>query len=813
MGKPIRRAAVIGAGVMGSGIAAHFANAGVEVLLMDIVPPGLSEAEKRDRAARNRFASSGLDKALKARPAAFFHKDRARLVSIGNVEDDLDKVRGCDLIIEAIIEQLEPKRALFEKLEAVVPPHCIVASNTSGLRITEMMKGRSDGFRRRFLVMHFFNPVRYMKLLELVAGPDTAPETVEAARRFGEDVLGKGIVVGKDTPNFVGNRIGAHGLMGTIQLMLELGLAPEDVDAITGEPMAHPKSASFRTADLVGVDTFVHVADNCFSALTTDEDRKVFEVPAYIRTMVEKKLLGDKAKGGFYRRGADGAIETLDPKTLAYRPRGGDKEIKNKTKELAAIEDPRERVRKLVATPGKTGEFAWKVLSRTLAYSARRIGDPPSFRGRGPETQTEDGRGSDPNHIADDVVAVDDAMKWGYNWELGPFETWDALGFEATVDRMKKDGLALPPSIDRMRAAGAKGFYSDGKVFDLARGEYRARPADPRTATLTVLRRGGAPVLKNDGAEAWDLGDGVLGLTFKTKANSIDPDVITMINDSVARAEKDFRALVLANTGEHFCVGANLLLVVMSASQKQFDQIGQMVKGFQSACQRMKYASVPVVAAPYGMALGGGLELCLGARNVQAAAETYAGLVEVGVGLVPGGGGTMNLLWRALEGVPDGTAVDTYAIATQVFKNVALARVATSAEEAVAYGYFGRQTGVTFDRARLLAAAKAQAVGLAEAGWHPPAPRAYVLPGESGIASLRMMVGALVEAGQASLHDAKIAVKLAELLCGGVSGSSHEVTEDEMLELEREAFVSLCGEPKTQERMQYMLMNNKPLRN
>jgi 3-hydroxyacyl-CoA dehydrogenase len=791
MRKPIRRAAVIGAGVMGSGIAAHLANAGVEVLLMDIVPPGLSDAEKGDRAARNRFASSGLDKALKARPAAFFHKDRARLVSIGNIEDDLEKTRGCDLVVEAIIEQMEPKRALFEKLDALVADHCIVASNTSGLRIAEMMKGRSEGFRRRFLVMHFFNPVRYMKLLELVAGPDTSIDTLDAVRRFGEDILGKGIVLGKDTPNFVGNRIGAHAMMTTIHLMLEEGLAPEDVDAISGEPMAHPKSASFRTADLVGVDTFVHVAENCYASLTGDEDRKVFEVPAYIKAMVEKKLLGDKTRGGFYKRGKDGTVETLDPKTLAYRARGGDKDIRNACKEIAKVEDPKERLRKLVAAPGKTGEFAWKVLSRSLAYSARRLGE-----------------------IADDVVAIDDAMKWGYNWELGPFETWDALGFETVVDRMKKDGVALPPSIDEMRASGAKGFYTDdGRVFDVLRSEYRKREVDPRMATLTVLRKGDSPVLRNDGAEAWDLGDGVLGLTFKTKANSIDADVIKMIHDSVARAEKDFRAMVVANEGEHFCVGANLFLVAMAASQQQWQPLREMIGGFQGACQRMKYATVPVVAAPYGMTLGGGLEVCLGAGHVQAAAETYAGLVEVGVGLVPGGGGTMNLLWRAMEGVPDGATVDTYALVTQVFKNVALVKVGTSAEEAKAYGYFRREDGVSFDRARLLTEAKGRAVGLAQSGWHPPAPRAYVLPGESGIATLRMMVGTLVEAGQASEHDAKIAIKLAEILCGGVSGASHEVTENEMLELEREAFVSLCGEAKTQERMQYMLMNNKPLRN
>ena len=791
MGKPIRRAAVIGAGVMGSGIAAHLANAGVEVLLMDIVPPNLKDEEKKNRAARNGFASSGLDKAIKARPAAFFQKGRSRLVSVGNTEDDLEKLAGVDLVVEAIIEKLEPKQALFARLEKIVHNECVVASNTSGLRIHEMMQGRAESFRRRFLVMHFFNPVRYMKLLELVVGPDTAPATLERIRAFGEDALGKGIVVGKDTPNFVGNRIGCHAMMATIHLMLDEGLAPEDVDGLTGEPIGHPKSASFRTADLVGVDTFVHVADNCFSSLTGDEDRKVFEVPAYIRAMVEKKLLGDKTKGGFYRKGKDGAVETLDPKTLEYRARGGDKEIRAFCKELSQIEDPKDRIRKLFATENKAGKFAWKVLSRSLAYSARRVGE-----------------------IADDVSAIDDAMRWGYNWELGPFETWDAIGFEAVLDRMKRDGLALPPSIDKMKASGAKGFYSaDGKVFDLAKGDYVARRVDPRTAPLTVIRKGSGPVLKNDGAEAWDLGDGVLGLTFKTKANSIDGDVIKMIEDSVVKAETDFRALVVANQGEHFCVGANLMLVVMSAQAKQWEDIRSMVKSFQMACQRMKYASVPVVAAPYGMTLGGGLEVSLGAGAVQAAAETYAGLVEVGVGLVPGGGGTMNLLWRAIDAQPDGATVDTYGLVTQVFKNVAMVRVATSAEEAKSFGYFSKDAGVSFDKARLVTDAKARAIGLASAGWHPPAPKAFVLPGESGMATIQMMIGTLVDAGQASEHDAKIASKLGEILCGGVSGGAHEVTEDEMLAIEREAFVSLCGEPKTQERMQYMLMNNKVLRN
>ena len=787
----IRRAAVIGAGVMGSGIAAHFANAGIEVLLLDIVPPNLTDAEKKDPRARNRFAAGGLEKALKARPAAFFHKANARLVSIGNTEDDLAKVATCDLVIEAIIEKLEHKQALFEKLEKVISETCVIASNTSGLRIVDMMQKRTESFKKRFLVMHFFNPVRYMKLLELVVGPDTDASVTAGIKRFGEDVLGKGVVFGKDTPNFVGNRIGAHAMMATIHQMLADGLAPEDVDAITGLAMAHPKSASFRTADLVGLDTFTHVADNCYTSLTSDEDRDVFKVPDYIRAMVEKKILGDKTKGGFYKKSKDAGLETFDPKTLAYRAKGGDAEIKAATKSIDKIEDPSARVKKLAADTGKAGQFAWKVLSKSLSYSARRIGE-----------------------ITDSVEAIDDAMKWGYNWELGPFETWDALGFVETTDRMLKDGVKLPESITKMKASGATSFYKDdGTVFDLRAGKYVKRAIDARNATFQIMKKGQAPVLKNDGAEAWDLGDGVLGLTFKTKANSIDPEVIKMLGDSAARAEKDFRALVVSNSGEHFCVGANLFLVVMAAGAKQWDDIRTMVKGYQDATQRLKYARVPVVVAPFGMTLGGGLELCFAGDAVQAAAETYSGLVEVAVGLIPGGAGTMNMLWRALEAIPEGANVNTYEYVTQTFKNIALAKVATSAIEGQHFGYFRKTDGVSFDRSRILTEAKARAIGLADAGYHPPIPRAYTLPGESGIATLSMMVDTLVAGGYASEHDAKIARKLAEVLCGGAGGASREVTEEEVLELEREAFVSLTGEAKSQERMQYMLMNNKPLRN
>jgi len=797
---PIRRVAVLGAGVMGSGIAAHCANAGIPVVLLDIVPPKLSDAERGSKAKRDGFAAAALDKLKKAKPAALMHPRNAALISIGNFDDDLARVADADLIVEAIVERLDIKQQLFEKLEKLAAPHAVIASNTSGLRIADMVAGRGEAFRKNFMIAHFFNPPRYMKLLELVAGVDTSPEARARVERFGREQLGKGIVWAKDTPNFIGNRIGLQSMMTTIHLMLERGLTPEDVDAITGIAMAHPKSATFRTADVVGLDTVGHVAANCYQSLTSDEERATFKTPDYITRMIERNQLGDKTKGGFYKKQGD-ALLTLDPATGEYRPRAGDPEIAKATKAVARVEDPRARIKQLAAAPGKTGEFAWTVMSRGLAYAARRI----------PE-------------IADSVEAIDDAMKWGYAWELGPFETWDALGFAETCARMKQDGLALPGWIDRMHASGATAFYDGSRVWDIVRGHYVPRAIDPREATFDDMRHAaGRPpgamapsrgaVLKNAGAEAWDLGDGVLGLTFKTKANSIDADVIKMINEAVDRAEREFRALVVWNHGEFFCVGANLFAVVMAAGQKQWDGLREMVKGYQYACQRMKYATVPVVAAPYNMTLGGGLELCFGCDEVQAAAETYSGLVEVGVGLIPGGGGTMNMLWRALGSVPEGVDVDPYAAVTQVFKNIALAKVATSAEEGKAFGYFAPADGVSFDRARQLWETKRRAIGLAEAGYHPPVPRAYKLPGDSGIATLQMLVNTLVHGGYASEHDAKIAMKLANVLCGGAAGANRAVTEDEMLELEREAFVSLCGEPLSQARMQYMLQHNKPLRN
>lgn len=791
MTKPIRRVGVVGSGVMGSGIAAHMANAGLEVLLLDIVPRDLSDAEKDSPKARNRIAAANLKATAKAKPAAFLHPSRAKLVTVGNIEDDLAKLEGCDLIIEAIIENLKIKRSFFEKLDAVVNDDTVVASNTSGLRIVDMIEGREESFRKNFLVMHFFNPVRYMKLLELVPGPETSDEVMERVVRFGEDMLGKGIVIGKDTPNFVGNRIGVHAMMSTIHQMVEDGLLPEDVDAISGPPMGHPKSASFRTADLVGLDTFAHVAKNCYDALPDDEERDVFKVPSFVDGMVEKRILGNKTRGGFYKKTREG-IQTLDLTTLEYRPKAGDADIKKTCKKIGKIDDPAARVRKLVATEGKVGEFAWKVLSKSLAYSARRIGE-----------------------ITDDVDAVDDAMKWGYNWELGPFETWDALGFVETLARMQADGIAVPDAVVKMKDSGATSFYrEDGAVFDLAKGEYVPREADPRNAGWEVMTKGNEPVFHiKGGAVAHDLGDGVLGLSFETPYNTIDLGSVDGLWKAAEVAEQDFEALVIFNQGANFCVGANLGSVVMASMNKQWADIEKLVDRYQGATQRLKYAHVPVVGAPFGMTLGGGLELCFGCDAVQAAAETYAGLVEVGVGLIPGGAGTMNMLWRALEGWPEGMQLNVDEVVTQVFKNIAMASVATSAVEAQHKRYFRWSDGVSFDRARHLHEAKLKAAGMAASGYHPPVPRAYRLPGESGIATLSMMADTLVAGGYATEHDGLIAKRLGRVLCGGAGGASREVTESEMLELEKEVFLGLCGEEKSIARMQAMLTTNKPLRN
>lgn len=783
MTKPIRRIAVLGSGVMGGAIAAHCVTAGLDVSLLDITPPGAAKGSK------NAVAQNAIGRMLKQKPAPFAFPDHAQGVHVGNFDDDLEIVSRVDLVIEAIVERLDIKRSLFERLDALTGEGTIVASNTSGLRIVDMLEGRSEKFQKNFLVTHFFNPPRYMKLLELVLGPKTDPSVVERIREFGTEVLGKGIVLAKDTPNFVANRIGAHALMVAVHEMISAGLEPEDVDAITGIPLGRAKSATFRTADIVGLDTLAHVVNNCYDALEGDEDRDVFRIPDFMNGMIERKLLGDKTGGGFYRKAKTG-IETLDRKSFEYRERAGDAKLKDQSKALAKLSSTEERLRGAVSAEGAFGSFAWNVLKRSLAYSAWRVGE-----------------------ICDDVTAIDDGMRWGYNWELGPFQIWDALGFQTTLDRMQREGIELPQSIVDMQANGATAFYKDGRVYDLLGGQYVDRPSDPREVTLPALRRGNAPVLKNGSAECWDVGDGILALTFTSKANTIDADVIQMLHQAVDEAETNFRGLLIANQGRHFSVGANLFFVLMAAKQNQFDPIEQMIVQLQQGVMKLKYAQIPVLAAPFSMTVGGGLEICLGCDALQPALETYAGLIEVGVGLIPAGGGCTNLLWRALGSAPDGVKIDTYEYVTQVFKNIAMAKVATSAYEAQRLGYFQATDAVSFDSARQLYEAKQRLVGLAQSGYHAPIKRTFRLPGESGAATLKMLVNTLVAGGYASEHDALISNKLATVLCGGIGGAAREVTEQEILDLEREAFMSLCGEPKTQDRMQHMLETNKPLRN
>jgi len=789
MNQPFRHVAVLGAGVMGAAIAAHLANAGVRVLLLDIVPPNLSQDDKKDPKKRNAIAVGGLERAVKAKPALFFHPSCASLVRAGNLENDIHKLADCDLVIEAVPELIDIKRSLFERVEKAIRPGTVVSSNTSGLPIRDLLEGRGPEFRKNFIVTHFFNPVRYMKLLELVRGPETLDSVYERIVAFGQDVLGKGIVVGRDTPNFVGNRIGVYAMMVAIHQMLESGLAPEEVDAVAGPPMGRPKSAAFRTADLVGLDTFVHVADNCHRLLADDPQRDVFLVPPFIRTMVERGQIGNKAKGGFYKKDKAKNVLTLDPATGEYRDKLAKSDVLGFCKSLKDIDEVGARVRKLMSDTGPAGDYAWKVAAKTLLYAAGLVGE-----------------------ICDDVTAIDDAMRWGYNWELGPFEMWDALGFARTVDRMQKDGFEIPASIRKMKDDGVKGFYDGDKIYDLVAGKQIARKTDPRTLPFSIVR-GEKAIEKLEGASLWDTGDGVLAVTFHTKANSIDHDVIAMIEKGVTRAENEARALVLFNEGEHFCVGANLMLIVTAAINKKYEDIRQVAAALQAAGQRMKYAKVPVVTAPFSVTVGGGLELCMAAGHVQAAAETYCGLVEVGVGLIPAGGGCTNAMWRALENVPEGAPADIYNLTTQVFKNIALAKVCTSALEGQRVGYFRSGDGITFDKARLLHDARKYAIGLAERGYHPPIPRSHKLFGESGIATFRMMVSALVAGGQATAHDGVVATRLAEVLCGGVDGAAAPVTEERMLELEVEAFLSLCGEEKSIARMQAMLTTNKPLRN
>jgi 3-hydroxyacyl-CoA dehydrogenase len=774
-----KKVAVLGAGVMGSGIAAHLAGAGIEVLLLDIVPPD-------GKGERNAFAQGGKDKALKAKPAAFFTPRDADLIAVGNLEDDLDKAGKCDLVIEVVKEDLAVKKALFARLEPLLAEHTIVASNTSGLPIAQMMDGRSASMKKRFLVTHFFNPVRYMKLLEIIAGKDTDPKVVERVARFGEDVLGKGIVHGKDTPNFVANRIGVFAMMHLIKLAIDGGYTVEEIDAIFGAPLGRPKSAVFRTADVVGLDTIIHVANNCYESLTNDERREDFKVPALLEQMAEKKMLGDKTGGGFMKKTPAGIV-TLDFATMQYRP-----QQKTKFASVGAtkgVADVGERIRKLLAGDDKAADLARKVTYATLAYSSKRVGE-----------------------IADDYVNIDRGMRWGFGWDVGPFETWDALGVQHGLDEMAKLGITPAPWVGAMLKAGRASFYSDGTYWDVTSRSAKPIPTSPRQLSLPAVRKKGGVVFENDGASLYDLGDRIVCLELHTKMNAIDADVIAAIHKSVDVAEQQFDGLVIGNHDpQAFSAGANIFLVVMAAGQGNWKAIEDMTSQLQGGLQRLRYAQVPTVTAPFGLALGGGAEIAMHGAAARASAELYMGLVEAGVGLIPAGGGCKELLARHLEFYPDDA--DPFVMVKKVFLQIALGKVSMSAEEARAMGMLAPGDGVSLNRDFLIHDAKQTALGLARAGYRPPRRRTLRLPGASGYATIRSMLQMMHEAHQISAHDVVVGSKLAWVLCGGNTVPSVRMPEEHILDLEREAFISLCGEEKTRERMQYMLMNNKPLRN
>jgi len=797
MARRIKKVAVLGAGVMGTGIAAHLANVGVSCVMMDIVPPFLKEEERQDPKKRNMFAADGLAKLLKAKPALMYSNDAALLIEVGNLEDDLHRVSECDWVIEVVKEDLAIKKELFGRLAKLRKPGSIVTSNTSGLSIVSMTEGLDEDFCQHFLVTHFFNPVRYMKLLELVVGPKTLPEVVTFIADFGENVLGKGIVYGKDTPNFVANRIGIHAVMSGLEIMQEMGLSVEAVDLIAGPPMGRPKSAVFRTIDLVGLDTFASVSRNVYDNVPGDEERSVFAIPPFVQKMLENKWLGNKTNGGFYRsERKDGkkSVYVLDLKTLEYKDRN--KPSFKSVDAVKGLETVAGKVASLCYATDEAGVFAWRSVSRSLIYAANRLGE-----------------------IADDVVNIDRGMKWGFNWELGPFEMWDAIGVAKSVERMEQEGMKVPALVKTLMAKGDGTFYKnvDGVdyYFDFKAEKYMPVPVRATWFQIKNLRAKGSVLKKNEAATLHDLGDNCLGLEFHSRMNAIDDDIIKMMWESLETLENGYDGLVIYNEGQHFSVGANLVLINMYAMQKKWAEIEMIVDQFQKVNTAMHRASKPVVAAPHQMVLGGGCEVCLGASHILAHAELYMGLVEVGVGLIPGGGGTKELLVRWMKAVPHElpeTNLLTYY--QKVFEYIATAKVSFSAKLAEDYLFLrpGVDRFVT-SRDNQLAYAKEWAVGMGRSGYLPAPPMKIKATGRDGIALAETGLYTFTLGGYATEYDAFIGRKLAYVLAGGDVLPGTLVTEDRILELEKEAFMSLLGEKRTMDRIRYMLLNNKPLRN
>jgi 3-hydroxyacyl-CoA dehydrogenase len=800
----VERAAVIGAGVMGAGIAAHLANVGIPTMLLDIVPPNAQSS--RDHEARSCIAASGIERQLKAKPApGFYSKRNAALVTPGNIEDDLPRLSSVDLVIEAVFERLDIKRDLYSKLEPVLGRSTIVTSNTSGLPAKLLLAGRSAQFQRHFLITHFFNPVRFLKLLELVPGEHTDPDLMKFMEWFGSERLGKGIVLCKDTPNFIANRLGSYGFCVTIHRMLQEGYKIEEVDAIFGEPMGRAKSAVFRTADIAGIDTLVHVADNLYENLPNDPHRALFKLPNFVREMVKRGWTGEKGGQGFYKRvkGADGQTQilVLDPDTLEYRP-----QEKVRFASIGAARnnpDVNERAKIILSGDDRASTFAWEVMADTLAYTLEIA-----------------------PQIAHSIVDIDRAMRWGFNWEQGPFESLDALGVEWVAARMEAEGRKVPELLKSVLATPEKRFYTtgDGATGVAAGGgtrrafAFHTRHFTPVTGEeglvrLPTLRKANKVLKENPSAALYDLGDGVLCVEFHTKMNAIDQDMGSMLAEALEEAKTNFRALVIGNEAPDFSAGANIGLLVMAAKMGQWETIEQQVRGLQQLNLALKYSPVPVVVAAAGRALGGGCEFILHAQKARVAAESYIGLVETGVGLLPAGGGCKEMLARWSKSKEKGP----FPVSRHAFEIIAVAAVSTSAAEAMEYRFLNKNDAITLDRERLLTDAKADAIALAEAKargeWQPPTPPTFRLPGPGGRAVLEEQARGLALAGKVTEHDVVVAGALARVLTGGETWFGRELSEQDILDLEREGFLSLLGTEKTQERIVHTLTTGKPLRN
>jgi 3-hydroxyacyl-CoA dehydrogenase len=801
MTRRIKKVAIIGSGIMGSGIACHFANIGVEVLLLDIVPRELNEKEKakglslKDGVVRNRLVNEALKTSLKSKPSPIYSQKFADRIKTGNIEDDLHKIKDVDWIMEVVVERLDIKQQVFEKIEKHRTPGTLITSNTSGIPIKFMNEGRSEDFQEHFAVTHFFNPPRYLKLFEVVPGPKCKNEVTDFLMMYGEKFLGKTSVLAKDTPAFIGNRIGIFGIMSLFHVVKEMGLTIEEVDKLTGPVIGRPKSATFRTIDVVGLDTLVHTANGVKNNCPNDEMRDQFVIPNYVNTMMENKWLGSKTKQGFYKmtKNANGKREilSLDLNTLEYRAK---KSAKFETLELTkSIDNVADRFKVLVAGKDKAGEFYRKSFAAMFAYVQNRI----------PE-------------ISDELYRIDDGLRAGFGWEHGPFQIWDAIGVEKGVEIMKAEGKEPAGWVTEMLSKGETSFYSvkEGATFyyDIPAKSHLKKPGQDSFIILDNIRKTNE-VWKNSGAVIEDIGDGILNLEFQSKMNTIGADVLAAINKAIDLAETNYQGLVVGNQAANFSVGANIGMIFMMAVEQEYDELNYAIKYFQDTMMRMRYSSIPTIAAPHGMALGGGCEISLHADKVVAAAETYMGLVEFGVGVIPGGGGSKEMALRASDLFHKGDV--QLNVLQEHFLTIGMAKVATSAYEAFDLGLLQKgKDVVVVNKERQIAQAKQHALLMAESGYTQPAKRKDVLVlGKQALGMFLVGTDSMEASHYISEHDKKIANKLAYVMAGGDLSEPTKVTEQYLLDIEREAFLSLTSERKTLERIQHMLKTGKPLRN